>query len=233
MPLGTVINMITVIVGASLGTLLHNLIPDQYEEVLFQAIGLGVFLIGIKMALAIKDEDILIFMFSLILGSLLGYLINVKGLLEAFANGVQNIVQADGALFSEGLLLAFLIFCVGSMTIVGAIDEGLRGNRTLLKVKSMMDGFTSIALASTYGIGVAFSVIPMFFFQGSITVLAKLAKSFFGEDIIRLISGVGGVLIMAVSINMLKLGEIDIETLLPSLVVVVVLVKLKKRYIRL
>ncbi|MEM1220916.1 MAG: DUF554 family protein, partial [Bacteroidota bacterium] len=120
--------------------------------------------------------------------------------------------------FTTGLITAFLLFCIGSITIVGAIEEGIQGKRELLYIKSTLDGITSIALAATYGIGVLFSIFPMLLFQGGITILAGSAERFFTQIRIDFISAVGGVLIIGVGINMLELGVINLENLLPAIV---------------
>jgi len=143
---------------------------------------------------------------------------------------LKSMVGASDSDFTEGLITAFLLFCIGSMTIVGALEEGLSKDRNLLYIKSTLDGFTAIALTATYGIGVLFSIIPMLFFQGGITVLAEKLKPIFDEKTLDLVSSIGGILILGISINMLQLGNITLENLLPAIVVGIIFSKVYQKY---
>jgi uncharacterized membrane protein YqgA involved in biofilm formation len=223
MPIATFVNMLTVVIGSLLGLWLQQFFPPNIEAIIFQAIGLGVLVIGISMALKVPDGYFLIFIFSLIIGGILGELLSVQTAINHWGDTLRDSLSIGDERFTEGLVTAFILFCVGSITIVGAIEEGLYGKRELLLIKSTLDGFTSIAFASTYGIGVLFSIFPMLIVQGGLTVLASAGKRFFTETIIAQLSAVGGVLIVAVSINMLKLGTMNIENLLPAILVVVLL----------
>ncbi|GJM31727.1 MAG: membrane protein [Saprospiraceae bacterium] len=222
-PIGTFVNMATVTIGSLIGMWLQQVFPPNIQNIIFQAIGLGVLVIGILMSLKIPDGYLLIFIFSLILGGILGELIHLKAGLEGIGDWIKTGFGITDSEFTKGLVTAFLLFCVGSMTIVGAIEEGLRGKRELLLVKSTLDGISSIAFAATYGIGVLFSILPMLLFQGGITVLARQMEHFFTKTIIDNLSAVGGVLILGIGINLLQLGTINIENLLPSLLIVVIL----------
>ncbi len=222
-PIGTFVNMLTVAIGSLIGMWLQQVFPPNIQAMIFQAIGLGVVVIGIIMSLKIPDGYLLIFIFSLILGGIIGELIHLKTILESMGETLKAGFGVTDGGFTKGLITAFLLFCVGSMTIIGAIEEGLRGKRELLFVKSTLDGISSIAFAATYGIGVLFSIIPLLLFQGGITLLARQMEHFFTKNIIDTLSAVGGALILAIGINLLKLGQISIENLLPSLIVVVIL----------
>ncbi|MFZ1703810.1 MAG: DUF554 domain-containing protein [Saprospiraceae bacterium] len=225
-PLGTIFNVITVLIGSFLGMLLQNIFTPEMQTIVFQAVGLGTIFIALKMMWRLPEGNMLLFLFALILGGLIGVWLGLDALLATFSTYIKvNIGNSDNT-FSEGLITAFLLFCVGSMTIVGSLEEGISGNRELLMVKSILDGFASIALTSTYGIGVAFSIIPLFVFQGSMTVLANKGKAFFDQVTIDIISGVGGALIMGIAINLLQMGDVYVENLLPALVVVVFLHKI-------
>lgn len=230
LPIGTFINMLTVVLGGLLGIFLKEIFPPNIEAIIFQAIGLGTLVIGISMSLKVPDGYFLIFIFSLILGGILGEVIGLQTILQQLGDFIKNSFQISENRFTEGLVTAFLLFCIGSMTIVGAIEEGIQGKRELLLIKSTLDGITSIAFAATYGIGVIFSIIPMLIFQGGITVLAKKMQRFFTKTLISQLSALGGVLIIAIGINMLKLGRINIENLLPGLLVILVLTKVFEPY---
>lgn len=223
LPIGTFINMATVSLGSLLGLWLQQLFPANVQAIIFQAIGLGTLIIGMQMALKVPDGYLLIFIFSLILGGIIGELIRLDQLLNNFGETVKQAFQVEDSRFTEGLITAFLLFCIGSMTIVGAIEEGLQGKRDLLLIKSTLDGISSIAFAATYGIGVLFSIIPMLILQGGITLLAWQMQRFFTAAIIGQLSAVGGVLIVAIGIRLLELGTVNIENLLPALAVAVVL----------
>jgi len=223
LPIGTFINMAAVTAGSLLGLWLQQLFPPNVEAIIFQAIGLGTMVLGIKMALKVPEGHLLVFIFSLIFGGIIGELLQVEAALEQFGESLKALVQVNDSRFTEGLITAFLLYCIGSMTIVGAIDEGLRGQRELLLIKSTLDGISSIAFAATYGIGVLFSIVPMLILQGGITLLARQMQRFFTNIIIDQLSAVGGALIIAISIRLLKLGEVGIENLLPALVLAVVM----------
>lgn len=223
LPIGTFINMLTVVVGSLIGVSLQQAFPENIQQIIFQGIGLASILIGIQMSLRVPDGYLLVLVFSMILGGVLGELIHLDAWLQAMGDGLKGWIAADDNRFTEGLVTAFILFCVGSMTIVGALDEGLQGKRELLLIKSTLDGVTSIAFAATYGIGVLFSIIPMFILQGGITILAKQMERFFTKVIINQISAAGGLLIIAIAIRLLGLGEVNIENLLPSLLVVALL----------
>lgn len=225
LPLGTLFNVLTVIVGSMIGLLLQHVFTPNMQEIVFQAVGLGTVLIALKMMWRLPEGKMLIFLFALILGGLTGEIIGLETFFENISNYVKSLIGNRDSSFSEGLITAFLLYCVGSMTIVGSIEEGISGKKDLLVVKSVLDGFSSIALASTYGVGVAFSVIPLFIFQGSLTVLAKRGKTFFDPVTVDVISAIGGALIFGIAINLLKIGDIRVENLLPALVVGVVMVK--------
>ncbi|MFK7937451.1 MAG: DUF554 domain-containing protein [Saprospiraceae bacterium] len=223
LPIATFINMTTVTIGSLLGLYLNGVFPESIEKIIFQAIGLATLVMGMMMCFKMKDGYMLIFIFSMILGGVIGEFMGIDVFLQNLGDNLKDALNIGNARFTEGLVTAFLLFCIGSMTILGAIEEGLTGKRELLLVKSTLDGITSIAFAATYGIGVLFSIIPMLILQGGITLSASKLERFFTENIISMISVTGGALILGIGIRMLKLGEVNIENLLPSIVVAVVL----------
>lgn len=229
LPIGTFVNMATVTVGSLLGLWLQQLFSDNIQAIIFQAIGLGTLVIGVQMALKVPPGYLLIFIFSLILGGVIGEMIRLDILLNSLGDATKRLFQVEDSGFTEGLITAFLLFCIGSMTIVGAIEEGLQGKRELLYIKSTLDGISSIAFAATYGIGVLFSIIPMLILQGGVTLLAGQMQRFFTPTLIANISAVGGALIIAIGIRILGLGTINIENLLPALLVVLILATVYER----
>ncbi|MEL7021110.1 MAG: DUF554 domain-containing protein [Bacteroidota bacterium] len=230
LPIATFINMATVALGSLVGLYLNGVFPQDIEVIIFEAIGLATLVMGILMCLKIQDGYMLIFIFSMILGGIIGEGLGIDVGLRGVGDRLRTTLDLGDAQFTEGLVTAFLLFCVGSMTILGAIEEGLTGKRELLLVKATLDGITSVAFAATYGIGVLFSIVPMLILQGGITLSAHQLQRFFTPSIISMISVTGGTLIIAIGIRMLKLGTINIENLLPSIVVSIVLTALYDRF---
>ncbi len=216
-PWATIINMVTVSLGSLIGLLLGKSFSEAYQTILFQALGLGTLLLGIKMALQLPNGYLLVFLFSLILGGLSGEFLGIQDALGNGSEWLKMIFSIGNPRFTEGLITAFLLFCVGSVTILGALEEGLEGKRELLLIKSLLDGFASIALATTFGIGVLFSVFPMLIVQGGITLLAGWLKPFLGQSRLALLSSVGGVLIIGLGFQLLDIIRLNLENLLPAL----------------
>lgn len=232
-PIGTFINMAAVVAGSLIGLGLEQLFSDGMKTILFQAVGLGVLIMGISMTLKIPDSYMVVLIMSLIVGGLCGETIGLSETVDSLGRHLESWLALGDPRFTEGLVTAFMIFCVGSLTVVGAIQEGLEGSRQLLIIKAAIDGMISIALASALGVGVLFSIVPMLLFQGGITVLATLSRQLFTEEVTRLVSATGGVLIMAIGINLLEAADIDVINLMPALVLVVVLSKLRRRLVSL
>ncbi|MBN2459976.1 MAG: DUF554 domain-containing protein [Candidatus Cloacimonetes bacterium] len=213
--IGTLINAAAVAVGSSIGLLLHLKLPKRYNDILFQGIGLFTFFLGIKLALG--TQNILILIFSIVLGSLTGELMKLEKSMERISDRLKSKIRGESLLFSEGLITAFLLFCMGSMTILGAFEEGLGGKPNLLLAKSILDGFSSIALASTLGIGVLFSVIPLLIYQGGLTILARYLGEFIVQNVVTEITAAGGIVLIGLALRILKIKNIKILNLLPSL----------------
>jgi len=221
MPIGTIANSAAIIIGSSLGVMLHKEIPQRIRVIIFEGIGLVIIVIGIQMAL--KVEDLLVFIFSILIGGIIGEAIDLEKHLENFSNLLKEKIGSENKRFSHGFLTASLLFCVGSMAIVGSLNDGLRQDHSLLFTKSILDGFASLALASTYGIGVLFSFIPILLYQGGITILSVQLQGLLSNLLVAQLTAVGGVLILGLGINLLEIKKIKITNLLPALVVVVIL----------
>lgn len=219
--IGTIVNTVAVLVGGLLGLVLNKKMPGRVTSFYFQAIGLFTLAIGATMAVSM--EKILIIVSSLAIGSLLGEWWNLEKGAEQLSEYLKKRFKIGSERFSEGLVTAFLLFCVGSMTILGTIQEGTGGSPDLLYTKSMMDFFSAILLASAFGVGVAFSALPLFLFQASLTLFAMFASHFFTDDIILGLTNVGGILLIGLGINILEIKKLRIMNMLPSLVIVVLL----------
>ena len=219
--IGTLINAGAVLAGGAIGMLLKKNMPERITTIYFQAIGLFTMAIGISMVY--KMQHILIVVSSLAIGSLLGEWMNLENGVERLSNYFKRRLRIGSDKFSEGLTTSFLLFCIGSLTILGAIQEGTGGSPDLLMTKSLMDGFSAILLASAFGVGVLVSAIPLFLFQGGITLLAMYASSFFSAEIIQGLTSVGGILLIGLSINILEIKKLRILNMLPALIIVAVL----------
>lgn len=221
---GTIVNVIAVVAGSIIGLILHDRLPRKLVEIIFQVIGLFTLFLGVSMAL--KTDHILIIIISLVSGSLIGELIGIEKYVNNFSEYLKRKMKISGGKFSEGLTTAFLLYCMGSLTILGAIEEGLNNDPSLLLVKSLMDGVSSIALASALGVGVAFSVIPLLLYQGGLTLFAAGIGEFFTSVIVDELSAVGGILLLGLGINILEIKKLRILNMIPALLIVVVLIYL-------
>ncbi len=216
----TIINAITIIIGSSIGLLLNRKIPDNIKTIVFQAIGLSTILLGINMGL--KSTNFIYIIFSVIIGVIIGEFFKLDHKFQIFSENIKHKFKFKDEYFTEGLISAFLIFCIGSMTIVGAINAGINNDHTLLLTKSILDGFTSIALASTFGIGVMLSFIPLLIFQGGITIFANFFAKFFSSEIINDLTAVGGIIILALALEILNLKKMKLINFLPALVIIII-----------
>ncbi|OQY02916.1 MAG: hypothetical protein B6I20_06030 [Bacteroidetes bacterium 4572_117] len=217
--IGTIVNVSTVIVGSVIGILLKSKLPEKLIKTVFQALGLFTMVLGFIMAS--NADDFLIIVFSLVIGAVIGELLDLEKGINGLAEKLKGKIKLKDEKFSEGLLTAFLLFCTGSMTILGAFDEGMKGDPSLLITKSVMDGFAAMALASAFGVGVAFSVIPLVIYQGGLTIFAEYLGGLFTELMITELTAVGGILLIGLGINILEIKKIKIFNMLPALVLIV------------
>jgi len=216
MPVGTIANAAAIVAGSLAGLLMHGRFPENVKKIVFQALGLAVLVIGLQMALAF-DRPLLV-VFSLVLGGICGELLRIEDRLEALGERLKAVARSRNALFTEGFVSASLIYCVGSMAVLGALDDGLRQDPTILFTKATLDGFASIPLASTYGVGVMFSAVPILLYQGAITLAAGSVREFATPQLLAQLSSVGGFLILSIGVNLLGLTRIKVGNLLPALV---------------
>ena len=225
--LGTIVNAAAIIAGGISGSLLRSGLPDRFKETIMQALGLSIILIGISGALQgmykvtasgrLDREYIMLMIFSLVAGAIIGELLNIEEKLERMGLWIQNRFLKNSGNFAEGFITASLVFCVGAMAIVGALEDGLTGNTGTLFAKSILDGIIAVIFAATLGIGVAFSAIPVFIYQGAITLMAGFIKPWLTDNVISQTSLTGSVLIMAIGLNLLELKRIKVGNLLPAI----------------
>ena len=207
--------------GSSIGLLIHSRLPRRITTIVFQGIGLFTLFLGITMAM--KTGNFLVMIFSIVLGGIAGELLDVDGRMTRMSDYLKKRIRLKSERFSEGLVTAFLIFCMGSMSILGPIEEGLGKPPNILLAKSLLDAFSSMALAASLGVGVLFSVIPLVLYQGGITLAASYVQSFFTNVLINELTAVGGILLIGLGINILEIKNLKILNMLPSLVIVVIL----------
>lgn len=219
--LGTLVNVGAILVGSAIGLMLHTKLPKKVITIIFQAMGLFTLLLGAQMAL--KMEYLLLGIGSLVLGSIIGEWIGLEKYMNRFSEWVKRKAKLKNEKFSDGLITAFLLYCMGSLTILGAIEEGMNSNPDLLLMKSLMDGVSSVALASALGIGVGFSAIPLLIYQGGITLLAGSVGDFFKDSIINELSAVGGILLIGLGINILEIKKLRILNMIPALIIIIIL----------
>lgn len=222
--IGTLVNFGAVILGSTIGLIVHRNLPKRYVQLVFQIMGLFTLVLGFKMAL--EGKQLLIIIFSLIAGGLLGERLKMDEWINSLGDKVKQMTKSKNDSFSEGLITAFLLFCVGSMTILGAIQEGLGGEPELLLIKSLMDGISSVALTVAFGIGVLFSAIPLLIFQGGLTLLAAYAGDFINSTYITEVTATGGVILIGLGINLLEIKKIKVVNLLPAMLIVPLLMEL-------
>ena len=214
--LGTIVNALAIVAGTALGLILKSGIRDNYRETIMNAIGLSVLLIG--MIGAIKTNNLLLLIFSLAIGSAIGEALKIEDRLAGLGRLIESKTSSTDGSVAKAFVTASLVFCVGSMAIVGSIESGLTGNHQTLFAKAVLDGIVSIFLSSTLGFGVIFSAAAVFVYQGIITLLSSSLKAFLTDAMIQEISAVGGVLIMAIGLNMLNIKKIKVGNMLPAIV---------------
>lgn len=221
--LGTIINGIAIIIGTVLG-LFFRKIPERHKETILSGIALTIILIGLQMALQVNH--IIIVLLSIMTGAILGEVIDIESRLNKIGTWIESIISSNkvDSRVSQGFITSSLIFVVGAMAIIGALDGGLRGDHGVLITKSILDGFTSLVLATTLGFGVILSAIPVVIYQGTIVLLATTIEKWIPpallDGFIIEMTATGGLLIVAIGLNMLNVTSIRIANLLPSLFMV-------------
>lgn len=213
---GTLVNVATVLIGSALGLLVGNRLPDRGKTVITSGLGLATFLIGLQMAL--KSQSVLIVIASLVLGGLVGEWLDLERRLEAFGEYLKKRVGSTHGRFAAGFVTASLVYCVGPMTIVGSIQEGVNGNADVLYAKALLDGAASVAFASGLGMGVMFSAITVFLFQGSLTLFGSQLAFLLEGRILDELTGTGGVMILGIGFLLLDVKRLPVANYLPALV---------------
>lgn len=219
LPLGSIVNTLSVITGSIIGIYFGSFLSEKIRKAVFQIIGLFTLALGVQMSL--KTNQFLILLGSLIIGTIIGESLFIEKGVESLSNKLKIKLRSENKLFSEGLISAFLLYCIGSMTFVGSIEEGINQDRTLMYTKSLMDGVTSILLASSFGTGVLFSAIPLLILQSALTLGANYFESYLHSELITEISAVGGIIIIGIGLNILEITKIKVSNMLPALLLII------------
>ncbi len=220
--IGTLLNIATVLLGGGLGTLLGDRLPQPIRETVMHGVGLVTLVVG--MQLTLETQNILIVLLSVVIGGILGEWWRISAGLDRASEWLRERVarrlgERRMGRFSEGFITASLVFCVGPMTILGSIQDGLSGDFSLLSIKSVLDGFTAMALGSSLGVGVLFSIVTLLLYQGGLTLLAGVADQLLTQPMIAEMTATGGVLILAIGLLLLDIRQIRVANLLPALVI--------------
>ena len=219
--IGTLINVAAILAGSALGLLLKRSFRKSIADVVMQGLGLCVVLIGLTGAL--KTENVLLMILSVVAGGVIGAWIGIGRRLNDLGEFAQRKLvrnaQAGDNTFAEGFVTASLIFCVGAMAVVGALDSGIRGDHSTLIAKSALDGVASVVFASALGPGVMLSALPVLIYQGSIALLGNMVAPLLSTAVVLEMSAVGGLLIIGVGLNMLLKAEIAVADQLPAIFV--------------
>ena len=217
--LGTLANCVAIIIGALLGVFCKRGLPEKWQETMMNSIALCIVVIGVQMA--IKTHNIIIIIFSLVLGAIVGEILDIEAAMNRLGQYLGNkLSQGDGsaaAAIAAGFVNASILFCSGAMAILGSIQDGLAADHTTLFAKATLDGLISLILSANLGIGVILSALSVGIYQGSITLLAGVVGPLVTEAMLTEITASGGIMIMAIGCNMLKITQIRIGNLLPGM----------------
>ena len=209
--LGTIVNAIAILVGGAIGLLLKKGIPERVSGGIMQGLGLVVIYIGISGML--KGQNPLIATISIVIGGVIGMIFDFDGRFNRFVNGLEQklAVKGDGgSRFSEAFITTTLLYCVGAMAVVGSLNSGLTGNHEVLYTKSILDGVSAVVFASTLGAGVLLSAVPLFLYQGAITLMAQFLAPVLSDAAVAEMTCVGSLLILAIGLNLLKVTKIKV-----------------------
>lgn len=228
--MGTLVNVVAIFAGAAIGVLMGHRIPERMSRTLTDAMGLVVLVIGALNLAALSDTEfvaavtsagtLLVVLASLLLGGVTGSLLKIEARLESFGGWLQSKSSGTGdrSRFIEGFVNASLLFTIGPMAVLGALQDGLGQGFDILALKSVLDGFTAVAFAAALGWGVAFSALPVGIWQGLLTLAAFFAGSFMSGAVIAALTATGGVLLLGNGLRLLQVRMVSVADLLPALI---------------
>lgn len=215
LPIGALINASAVVIGGAAGLALGRRLSEDVRACIFQGLGLAVLAIGIK--LSFKTASPVILVGSIVCGGMLGGALRLEHRLANVGLWLKAKLRSNNPRFADGLTLALTVFCFGSLALLGPLDEGVRGDHTLLYTKAFLDGLTAVAFASVYGAGVLLSAIPLLVYEAATTFLASVLGQNIAPAVVTELSAVGGVITIGIGINMLEIKHIALPNMLPAL----------------
>ena len=218
---GTIVNVIAVLLGSGIGLAVGNRLPPRFQQIITTGLGLSTLLIGMQMAL--KVQNMLVVIASMVVGGIVGELLGIEAGLERAAEWLKGWARSGSGTFVAGYVTASLVFCVGPMTIVGSIQEGISGNAQIIYTKSLLDGAASVAFASSLGVGVSFAAITVLVIQGALTLLGTQLAFLLRPEMLNELTATGGLLIVAIGLLLLEVKRLRVANLLPALVMAVLL----------
>ena len=221
--LGTIVNALAICLGTAIGVFWRSGISNKFKETSVAALGLAIVLIGLKGAWGTTNELILIA--SLVIGGLIGEKLDLEARLNQVGQRAEKWL-GNGSNVGEGFVTATLVYCVGAMAIMGALQSGLQGDHSTLFAKSMLDGISSIFFASALGAGVALSAISVFVYQGAITLGARSVSVWLSASMITEMNAVGGLLVLAIGLNILDIKQVRVGNLLPAIPIAALLARI-------
>lgn len=217
--LGVLVNTITVLIGGTIGTLFKKGIPEKITNALMVGLGLCVIYIGVSGAL--EGKNTLVLILSIVFGAIVGTIIDIDALINRFGKLVENKFNRKNSgkvSIAQGIVTATLLFCVGSMTVVGSLNAGLRGDNEMLYTKAMLDAVSSLVLASTLGVGVIFSSVCVFVIQGGLVLLSGLLGGFLTDAAINEMTCAGSVIIIAIGLNLTGISNFKVANYIPAII---------------
>ncbi|SKA98746.1 hypothetical protein SAMN05443428_1317 [Caloramator quimbayensis] len=218
--LGTIVNSLAIILGSIIGVLIRRGLPDKIKDTVMNGLALCVLFIGISGVL--KGNNTMLIIVSIVIGGIIGEILDIDKALKKIGDRVENKFKGKESRISQAFVTSTLLFCVGSMAIVGSLESGLTGRGDTLYAKSILDGITSIIFSSTLGIGVIFSSVAVFLYQGLITLCASFLKNILIESAISNMTAVGSLLIIGLSLNMLGITKIKVANLLIAIFIPII-----------
>ena len=223
--MGAIINAVAIIIGGALGLLFRKGFPERIAQTTLQVLGLFTLVVGLGMA--IQGQELIMVLISLALGAALGEWLDIEDRLERFGHWLEERLNLREGSPAKGFIYASLLYCVGSMAIVGSITDGLKGDSSILVTKAIMDGIISIPFAASMGYGVLGSAVPILIYQGGLTLLASKIQFFFTPVMVRELTSVGGVIVIGIGINILGLQKVRVGNFIPALIFIILFIYLK------
>jgi len=217
---GTLVNSGAIVVGSTIGIMAGRHLSERIKSIIMNALGLSVLILGIKMAL--EGTNLIAAIGCVLLGAITGEVMRIETWVESLGIWLRKRFRSDSSTFVEGFTTASILYLTGVLVIIGPIQDGTVGDTSILYIKSMLDGFASMALASTLGIGVAFSALPVLIVQGSITLLASSLLFLKEPHILNAITATGGILILGIGVNLLDLKKIPIGNFIPAILYAII-----------